>query len=54
MKDFFRKGGDTYMKGKLNIWEKIAYVLMVIFSLGGVWLYKVIIKKAIVDAMGTE
>ena len=36
--------------GKLSGWEKFFYYIYVIATFGGVWIAKIIIKKAIIEA----
>ncbi len=37
-------------KKDLDIWEKIMYWWACLVTLGGVWLVKIIIKKAIIES----
>jgi len=40
--------------GKLSGLEKLFYYLYVIGTLGGVWIVKIIIKKAIIEAYAKD
>jgi hypothetical protein len=39
---------------KLNFFDFIIYIFLCIFSLGGAYFLKLVIQKAIIDAVNTE